>query len=313
MKYLNKIINSDPPSLTGDGMKGISKLVMIILAAALIAAAIFFLPISPKRDDSGYSDDPTNHPEWKTAGNVTVIVMNVGQGDATLIHTPDGKTILIDAGPEGSGTVVSYYMHSLGMDVIDAMVITHPHADHLGGADEVLGEFQVLSIYHPGYQMTTQAYSDFLTASAAEGCPVHTDADVDPGDYINIGTAISLRVLAIDASAPDPNSASIVLLLTYGNDSFLFDGDAPSAVEDPLPSLWSISDVDYLKVAHHGSGYSTSDLFLDAIGVDVAFISVGENDYGHPSSDTLHRLETHGVQVCTTMEETWVIELDGNH
>lgn len=246
-------------------------------------------------------------------GNLTVHFFDVGQGDAMLIETPDSKHVLIDCGPEAAAASLVVSLQSLFIKTIDVLIATHPDSDHIGGATEVLATFDVLSIYHPGYYKDTSMYQSFLVAAISEGCPIYTDAQMDPGDFIPSGQATT-DVLSIDANAPDSNSASIVIKVTYGSVRFLFTGDIDSDVENQMMSNPSLDlGTDVFKVAHHGSGYATSDSFLDATTPAVGVISVGiGNAYGHPSSETLESLASHAVDVYRTdLNGTVVVSTDG--
>ena len=238
----------------------------------------------------------------QTNGTFTVVsFIGVGQGDSILLKTADSCTILIDAGPPlASGTLVSY-LHNRSVSVIDALIITHPDADHLGGAADVLQDFTVLSVYHPGVAKNTAAYSSFIAAAQGEGCPIHTAADTHVGDYLSLTASATIEVLNIDPTADDVNDASIVLEMRTPGKSFLFTGDISSDVEGRLIAnhLFDLN-VDVLKVAHHGSKYSTSNAFLDATTPEIGIICVGENTYGHPTNETLSRLFAHDVTVLRT-------------
>jgi beta-lactamase superfamily II metal-dependent hydrolase len=242
----------------------------------------------------------------------------VGQGDSILIETSDSKHILIDAGPESADTTVISYLHARSVTTLDALIATHPDADHIGGADEVLAAFQVLRVYHPGFVTNTIAYGNFIAAVNAEGCPVYTDAQLNPGDMLPLSSSVSFQVLAIDSNAPDSNSASIVLKMSYGTVDFIFEGDAPASVESQIIANLAFSlNIDILKVSHHGSSSATSDAWLTATSPAIGVISVGTNSYGHPAADTLARLSVHGVQiyrtdlngsvVITTNGTTWTV------
>jgi beta-lactamase superfamily II metal-dependent hydrolase len=236
-----------------------------------------------------------------TAVPTVVSFLDVDEGDSILIRTADLHTILIDAGPPlASGALISY-LHNRSVTVIDALIITHPDADHLGGASEVLRKFPVLSIYHPGVAKSTYSYSSFIQAAQNEGCPIHTAADVHVGDYLDLTASVTFEVLNIDPDAEDVNDASIVLEMRTPGKSFLFTGDATSEVEKKLIANHSMDlNVDVLKVAHHGSKTSTSNAFLDATSPTTAVISVGVNDYGYPKNDTMARLFAHDVTVLRT-------------
>jgi beta-lactamase superfamily II metal-dependent hydrolase len=237
-----------------------------------------------------------------TNGTSTMVsFIDVGQGDSILIMTADSHTILIDAGPPLAAGVLVSYLHNRSVSVIDALIVTHPDADHLGGAADVLRDFTVLSVYHPGVAKNTSAYSSFIHAAQDEGCPIHTATDIHVGDYLGLTASATIEVLNIDPTASDVNDASIVLEMRTPGKSFLFTGDISSDVESRLIANHALNlDVDVLKVAHHGSQYSTSNAFLDATTPEIGVISVGENTYGHPANATLSRLIAHNVTVLRT-------------
>jgi competence protein ComEC len=233
--------------------------------------------------------------------NTLVSFIDVGQGDSVLIKTADSHTILIDAGPPLAAISLVSYMHNRSISVIDALIITHPDADHLGGAADVLQSFTVLSVYHPGAAKNTATYRSFMTAAQNEHCPIHTANDTHVGDYLGLTASATIEVLNIDPTVSDVNDASIVLEMRTPGKSFLFSGDIGSDVESRLIANHSFDlNVDILKVAHHGSKTSTSNAFLDATTPDIGVISVGMNTYGHPTNDTLARLYAHDVTVLRT-------------
>jgi beta-lactamase superfamily II metal-dependent hydrolase len=240
--------------------------------------------------------------EGTTQENLTVSFVDVGQGDAILIKTPDSKTVLIDAGPDERAAELVNYLHSRNVTSIDAFILTHPDEDHIGGADEVLRNFDVLGVYHPGYVKATTTYNKFASAMLEEGCPIITDETIDPGDRIPISGLVDFLVLHIDKDAPDSNSASIVIKMSYSEVDFLLTGDIGNNIERKLlVDFPSELDIEVLKVAHHGSKYSTSDEFLDATTPEIGIIMVGaDNPYGHPSPETLARLSDHNVTVLRT-------------
>lgn len=235
--------------------------------------------------------------------NVRVDFIDVGQGDAELITTSDGKTVLIDAGTRSYSALLSF-LGSRSVTALDAFILTHPDADHIGGADEIIERLEVRSIYHPGVPLAAQntaTYREFLAAAQAEGCPIYTDEQLDPGDYLNISVTEDFRLLAIDAAAEDTNDASIVIRFTAESRSFLFTGDIGFAVEGWLVEHYPGElDVDVLKVAHHGSASSSSNAFLDKVTPQLAVIEVGANAYGHPTQAALDRLTAHGADIART-------------
>jgi len=246
------------------------------------------------------------------SGTTTVYFIDVGQGDAILIQTSDSKNILIDAGEDSASSTVVNFLTDKSVTTIDVFVADHPDADNIGGADEVIDSFDVLSIYHPGLEKTTTAYLNFISAAEAEGCPVYTDEEHDPGDYMNWSSEVTFRMLNIDADAEESNDASIVLKMNYGSVDFLFTGDIGFDIEDQMMASFNL-DIEILKVSHHGSAYATSDDFLGHATPEVGVISVGDNPYGHPTEETLDRLESHGVTVYRTdYNGTVTVTTDGS-
>ena len=232
--------------------------------------------------------------------SLTVYYIDVGQGDAILIQTPENNFVLIDAGKQSAASTVVNFLNNLSVNTLKAFIASHPDADHIGGADEVIENFDVLSIYHPGYEKDTIAYQEFIAAAQNESCPIYTDDDLNPGDFINISNITSCQILHIDKNASDSNDASIVLRVEFNLVSFLFTGDISSDVESELIQNQNV-DVDILKVAHHGSKYSTSDEFLNESTPLLSVISVGSsNPYGHPTPETLTRLIAHNSSVYRT-------------
>lgn len=233
---------------------------------------------------------------------LVVHFLDVGQGDATLIRTSDCRWVLIDAGPSGSADRLLDQLEAREVDRIDALVISHPHTDHYGGADEVLEAYDVGSVYHPGLDSTAKVWATFLQLVEDEGCPVYTDEHLDPGDYLNISWTEDFRVMWL-ASSGDTNDASLVLMVANQGMSILFTGDLEHKGEALLIEIWSGTDVDVdvLKVAHHGSRGSSSMEFLQLVTPERAVIPVGNgNSYGHPHEETLERLAEMGVEVERT-------------
>jgi beta-lactamase superfamily II metal-dependent hydrolase len=213
---------------------------------------------------------------------LSVHFIDVGQGDAILIDYGE----LIDG---GRGKACSLYLRTSGCidGGLDVLVATHMDADHIGGLDEVLKQYQVNEVWTNGNSYTTAAYYDFRNAYIAEACHTFT---ARRDDMIALGD-VSVRVLHPSTLVSDRNRNSIVLLLSFMGWDFLFTGDIQESVESNLVLCGLLSDIDFLKVAHHGSRYSTSAYFLLTTTPQISIISVGAtNSYGHPTQEVLRRI-----------------------
>lgn len=232
---------------------------------------------------------------------MVVHFIDVGQGDSTLIQTPNGENILIDAGNKAKGDQVVTYLKKQKVKSIDIMIATHPDADHLGGLDEVLDAFVVKNIYAPKVSHTTQAYKDFLNAVKREKKTIKT---------AKTGVTLALKDKSIqtkfiapvkDYAKSDLNNWSAVLHIKYNKNSFLFTGDAEEKAEKDMIAKKVLSKVDVLKVGHHGASEATTKEFLNIVKPKYAVISVGKgNRYKHPKTDTLSRLKAVKAKVYRT-------------
>lgn len=283
-----------------------------LLAAAVVAAAALWgartLGILP--DASGEKTGaPVSAAQGDTggggsaSGTLEVYFFDVGQGDSELIRLPGGENILIDAGTSSTEDELVGELRSLGAETLDLVVATHPHADHIGGMAAVIDAFDVRQVVMPRISEsdtpTTKTYENLLQSIADKGLTI---TPAEPGDELLSSGGAVLTVLAPNGEDyGDLNNYSVVLRLTYGEDSFLFTGDAEEASEEEMLSLdWPLTAT-VLKCGHHGSETSTSPAFLDAVSPQYAVISCGvDNDYGHPDAVTLEKLEAAGVEVFRT-------------
>jgi competence protein ComEC len=246
------------------------------------------------------------------AGKLQVHFIDVGQGDAALIITPDNKCIIIDAGTNSSQDTLRAYLNSQQVTNIEYAVFTHPHEDHIGGADVVINSFNVKNVILPDAQANTRTYEDMLKAIDTNDVNMFIAA---PDDEYVAGD-VSFVILAPQGSDfSELNNSSIVLKLQYGDTSFMFTGDAESNSEKAMLSMYNVSvfGSDVLKVGHHGSTSSTTVNFLNAVNPLYAVISCGKgNSYGHPHVETLDKLNAAGVTVLRTDElGTIVLLSDG--
>lgn len=221
--------------------------------------------------------------------------INVGQGDSILLDL-DEVEVLIDGGDRSPGVVA--YLRDYVDGTLEAMIATHPHADHIGGLIAVLDSFEVEQIWLNGDTHTTQTYSDFVDKVNAEGADVR---EARRGDTIQVGD-LTFKVLYPTATLVDDiNNNSIVLKLSYGDVDFLFTGDAEHEAESSMLGAGVLADIDILKVGHHASRTSSSQLFLDTVRPEVAVYMAGtDNKYGHPHEETISALCNAGVTVYGT-------------
>lgn len=273
-----------------------------LISGGLAAMVVVWAPALPRRTD----------------GNVQLHVIDVGQGDAVALRTGRGNWILFDAGrawrtgDAGRSTIIPYIRRRGGR--VLALVISHPHSDHVGGAASVVRWLRPREIWDPAYVVPARSYH--ATLVAAQRARV-TWRRVHPGDSLD-ADGVVVKFLAPDSAwatrLADPNEASAVALVRYGDVRFLLTGDAERAEEDWMlkHGAWDL-DVDVLKVAHHGSITSSAEAFLAAVSPRIAIISVGaENAYGHPSADVVRRLARHRSTVLRTDRDgTVVVETDG--
>lgn len=226
--------------------------------------------------------------------NLEVYFLDVGQADSILIKLED-EYMLIDAGNNEDGVKLVNYFNELGIKEFKYVFGTHPHEDHIGGMDDIINNFKIDNYYMPDKITTTKTFEDVLDALINNNLQYTI---LEKGDEFNLSSA-NFKVIYAGDETNDINDSSIVLKLTYGNNSFLLTGDATSNVEKTLLNDDIKSDV--LKVAHHGSNYSSTDEFLDVVSPKYAVISVGKNNsYNHPSNSTLKKLNDRNIKLYRT-------------
>ncbi len=275
---------------------------------AIIAAAVLILSgCSLNRDflaetavfprGETQSTSQTNY-----AGLLSVKYIDVGQADSILITTPGGAHMLIDAGAElgAEEYPVREALSAEGLSYIDVVAATHPHYDHIAEMEYVIENYEIGTFYLPDTEgnYTSKTYTAMTEALEEKG--VTTVYPEVPSEFELDG--IVCRILnPVDNETGDCNEYSLVMRLTYGNNTFLFTGDAESQSEYNMIDRGFDLSADVLKVGHHGSAYSTTREFLDEVQPEYAVISCGENNsYGHPSELTLSRLE--GVKTYITKD-----------
>jgi competence protein ComEC len=249
------------------------------------------------------------------ADNLEVNFLNVGEGDCILIEAPNNINILIDGGgtPQSEfdigRNIVIPYLRRKGINEIDLLILTHPHIDHLEGLLPILTEIKVDMVLDGGLACNSLEYQEFISLILKKGIPYHKAKAGDNFIFSNNLEMLLLNPL-YDSDfyeESDFNNASIVVKLFYKNADFLFTGDIEKAAEKKLLVWQNILQSDILKVSHHGSVTSTNLEFLDKVNPSIAVITVGKNNFGHPSQNTIERLENRNIQIYRTDEDGTII------
>ncbi|MEZ4357325.1 MAG: MBL fold metallo-hydrolase [Eubacteriales bacterium] len=228
-------------------------------------------------------------------GGLYIAAIDVSQGSATYIRTPNNKTILIDGGSEYNLTLLEDYLQGRGE--IDIGIITHDDSDHSYGIKELMEEGKIETVY------TNEC--DAPKISIEEN--TNKILTLSKGDTLYFdGVKITVYNPGSNSDEDDSNYNSLVLLIEYNGNRILVPGDIPSAVEEDI--MAEIGDIDVLFVAHHGAASSTSDEFLKYVKPETAIISVGKNNYGHPSERVLNSLLKACDEIYTT-EQNGCVEL----
>jgi len=244
------------------------------------------------------------------ADGLEVHFLDVGQGDAIAIKTPEGRWIVVDTGPAsadfnaGERRVVPF-LRSQGVRRLEALILTHPDLDHIGGAAALLSAIPVNFVFEPGMAVGRSAYLDFLRAVEREGTQWRA---------ARAGRSMELDGVRVDFLWPDPetvdgaidaNQISAVMRVSYGAFALLLTGDAGTDVEQLLVARHEDAlRSSILKLGHHGSETSTADALLDVVRPDLAVVSAGRrNRYGHPAPSVMERVVTRQIPVARTDQE----------
>lgn len=236
---------------------------------------------------------------------MSVTFLDVGQGDAIYIRTPNGSDALIDAGPTSAISEDLRSVMPANDTDLDLVIATHPDQDHIGGLPTVFDTYTIKNFITTEKKTTTKTFQKLTEKIALE--PGMKTTFARTGQRITLDTehGIYIDILFPDTSAEiikDTNEASIVFELVYGESEFLFMGDAPDSVERFLITVTPKTlATDVLKLGHHGSKTSSSDEFLTAAGAKYAVVSSRKNNkYNHPSPEVVERVTRHSMQLLNT-------------
>ena len=260
--------------------------------------------MQPSGDTEGEAADPDGYSQEP----LEVHYIDVGQGSATLLKS-GRHAMLIDTGDSDQGTKIQLYLTKQGVENLDYLVLTHPDADHIGGAPVIITKFGIGQLFLSNYEKDNKTTQKVRDAMQYKGL---TASDCQVGDTYTLGNA-SFTILAPVKEYADSNNASIVIMVQNGNNRFLFTGDCEAEAEADLIASGADLSADVYLAGHHGSDTASSQAFMDAVSPSYAVISCGEgNSYGHPHAEVLNRFRSMGIQVFRTDEQGSVIaESDG--
>lgn len=256
--------------------------------------------------------NPSGQPEIGSdlSGDLVVHFIDVGQGDSILVEFRD-KTMLIDAGERGMGERVIGYLEESDVEKLDVVVATHAHSDHIGGLSGVISAYPAGQFVDAAQPHPTATYENLLALVEDLGIP-YTAAE--RGQTIALDPDLEILILNPGAEPlGDINEDSVVLMVTYGEISYLFTGDAGNPAEESMAEAGLDLDADVLKVGHHASREASSAEFLTAVSPAISIIPVGEgNSYGHPHEEAVERLEATGSRIYRTdLDGTVIVATDG--
>lgn len=264
----------------------------IYIVLIIIAVAIFQLLTS--------EDDPDLQAHH--SGDLTVDFIDVGQAEAILITTSEGNTMLIDAGDNSDEDYMVEFLNKKGIKKLDFVIGTHPHADHIGGLDSVIRNFEIGQIYMPKVAHTTKTFEDVLLAVKEKGLKIMT---AKAGVTLGLDDRMQIEMMGpVSDSYSNLNDYSAVIRLKYGTMTFLFTGDAEKISEHEMIEEGYPLNAVVLNLGHHGSNTSTTDEFLAAVNPKYAVISSGkDNKYGHPDKDIIQKLEDNNIEYFNTQTD----------
>ena len=249
-------------------------------------------------------------------GRLRVDFLDVGQGDAELVTSPAGKTVLIDGGLAEAADSVLAFLGGRGIQALDLVFLTHRHADHLGGLRSVVAAHGTRMFLDAPYPHEIQEYQRLLGLLDERHVPIR---QASRGRTIDLGEGARLTLLgppepALTNTRSDVNANSVVSRLDFGKVGILFAADAEAQTERWLLDGQANLHAAVLKVAHHGGRYSSTPRFLQAVQPLVAVISVGAgNEYHHPDAQTLDRLARMGARIFRTdLDGPIALESDGD-
>ena len=278
-----------------------AQLLTIILFGAIAAFSLYF------------GKDITKTNIGIPSGTLEISYLDVGQGDSAYIKVNDFD-ILIDAGPRSDSDKLIKQLEDKNIDDFEIVIATHPHEDHIGGMTKVFDRYNVENFYMPKTTNTTKTFENMMKAVSNEGLKAKV---IKEGTSFELGEGARIEVYSpIDENYDDFNNYSPIMKLTYGNNTFIFTGDAEKEVEREVLDKYS-NDLksDVIKFGHHGSSTSSTKEFMEAVSPKYGIISCGlDNTYGHPHRETLDLINKMNIKAYRTDKQGQItIISDGNN
>lgn len=273
---------------------------------ALLASLVFLIGCSRGTfQEDGTQKKAETQEKAASHGELEVHFIDVGQGDATLIRQGE-HAMLIDAGDNSKGTAVQSYLQSQKIEKLDYVIGTHPDSDHIGGMDVILYKFDWDMVMMPELEKDTRTYEDVVKVIQDKNKKITVPV---PGETYSLGEAEFTIVCPQKAEyGANSNNYSIGLRLTFGENSFLFTGDAEEASEEDMLESGMELSADVFKAAHHGSDTANTEEFLKAVQPKTVVISCGEgNSYGHPRAAVMNELRQMRIEVYRTDEQGTIV------
>jgi len=261
------------------------KIILMMLMVSLLTGCAQLETITEKIVQE--APDIITNTNTNSNHDLEVHFIDVGQGLSTLIITPDNKRILYDCGEEGSGALE--YLQKHNIHTLDALIVSHPHSDHLGDCDRIIHSIPTKAIFDNGMSHSSIQYKEYADALTGEN---HYDVRTD--QKISIDQNIKLELIVPYDNPKGKNTKtndnSILLRIDHGSNSFLLTGDCESECEKDI-LLDNIAAIDVLEISHHGSNTASTYKFMTKTNPKIAIISVGKNNrYDHPHNETLTKL-----------------------
>lgn len=265
-----------------------------------VVFALLMVFISALYGCEGYSIEVSVNKSIETKDKLKVHFIDVGQGDSILLQNGE-RFMLIDGGTNSSTNKVLSYLEKTGVKTLDYVIATHPHEDHIGGIDKVIDNYQIETLYMPKVTANTKTFKDVVESMKKKNLKAKAPV---AGEEFEFGEAKVTIIAPNNSTYEDINNYSIVLKVVYGENSFLFTGDAESLSEKEILKKGLDIKADVIKLGHHGSRTSSSLAFLKEVNPKYGVITLGkDNDYGHPHKEVMERVNGMNIKIYRTDEK----------